>query len=219
MGRARRVRRTTGADVTDKFAPATPAEYARWVRRHLQQGGTVTHFYDYPMPGDSFLTALRPFTLGGECGVDARHILVPEGIDWELGEGLGHNTLHFDDGSLLGDWVPVYTDEVFHGLPGYDEGMAAARRASSELRARALQSARREPYSDLTRYAQGAPDLERAARTAPSASAGVSVVADKVRLLPSGMPLDLSPDEALALAENLRAAALGASRNSRNLED
>lgn len=201
--------------MTAKFRPAAPADYARWLKLHLQQGGTITHYYDYAMPRDSFLTALRPFTLEGECGAEARHILVPEGISWNIGGGIGHNAVYLAGGTMAGCSVPAYTDEAFHGLPGYDEGMAAARRASVEFRARALQFAERKPYSDLTRYARGAPDFERAACTAPSASAGVSVAAGKVRLLPSSMPLDMAPDEALALAENLRAAALGASRNSR----
>lgn len=198
--------------MSEKFAPATAADYARWVKLRLQKGGSITHFYDYPMRQGGFLIALRPFALGGECGASARQILVPEGMDWSTGDGLGHNNVYLADGTVVGGWVPVYADEAFHDLPGYDEGMAAARRGSAEFQERMAQLAQREPYSDLTRYAQGAPDPERAVRTAPASSAGVSVVRGKVRLIPSSMPLDMTPDEALALAENLRAAALGASR-------
>lgn len=202
--------------MNEKFAPTTAAEYAHWVRLHLQEGGIITHFYDYdyPMHQREFLTALLPFALGAECGASSRHILVPEGIDWSPGIGMGHNTVHLADGSVKGDHVPVYADEVFHGLPGYEEGMAAARAARAKILERSARLHRSEPHSDLTRYAQDAPNPESAARTAPALSASVSVLGGKVRLIPSSMPLDMTSDEALALAEDLRAAALGASRQS-----
>lgn len=196
----------------EKFAPATTAEYARWVELHLQQGGSITHFYDYPMPRRDFLVALQPFALGGECGANARHIIVPEGLDWSIGDGIGHNTVCLADGGVEGGSVPVYSDGAFHGLPGYEEGMAASREASRGAHERYMQLVMREPHSDLTRYAHGAQDPKQAVRAAPASGANVSVLGGKVRLIPSSIPLDLTPDEALALAENLRAAALGASR-------
>jgi hypothetical protein len=194
--------------MTAKFAPAAPADYARWLKLHLNQGGRITHFYDYPMARAGFLVALRPFVLGGECGADARHILMPEGASWNAGGGMGHNTVYLADGTVKGTWVPVYADEAFHGLPGYEEGMVADRKASAEFWARSREFANRGPYSDLTRYAKGAPDFDRPTYTAPSTGASVFVEDGQVCLLPSHM----LPDEALALSENIRAAALGASR-------
>lgn len=187
-----------------------PAEYAAWLKLHLTECGAITHFYDYPFPRDTFLVATRPFVLDNECGVDARHILVPGDVSWSIGGGMGHNSVHLADGSMRGLMAPVYTDEIFHGLPGYDEGMEAARQASAQFQAQRYTS--RRPYSDLTRYHGAALEMERVERVAPPSGASVSVVNGGVRLIPSSMPLDMTPDEALALAENLRAAAFGASR-------
>lgn len=175
--------------MTAKFTPATAADYAVWLALHLKQGGRITHFYDYPMNRAGMLTALQPFSLAGECGAEAHSILVPEGVAF-LGGDLGHCNLLMSGGSLKGHFVPVYSDEAFHGLPGYSDGMAESRKQDEAFLAGQALHASHKPYSDTS----------------------VFVEDGQVCLLPSSMPMRMSPDEALALAENLRAAALGASR-------
>lgn len=195
------------------FAPARAVYYAEWVRLHLDSGGHITHFYDYPMPSEQFLIAQAPFALGGEYGANARHILVPGDIAWDTGTGLGHNTVHLANGTMIGSHVPVYTDQAFQGLPGWAEGIIAARRRTEAWRAEHAARMAREPHSDLTRYAahaEGRNNGDGGLMVAPSGGAQVYVKDGQVCLLPSSMPLRLTPEAALALAEDLRAAALGA---------
>lgn len=111
-----------------KFRPAPLALYVQWLQGYLNAGGTPTHFYDYTYAhGGKFLVATASFTTGGECGVYARNILTPEGIEYR-GGCLGHNGLFFFDGFVAPTVVPVYCDEVSLALPGVVEFAALQRR-------------------------------------------------------------------------------------------
>jgi hypothetical protein len=93
------------------YRPAKPHEYKEWLNGYLARGGEITHTYNYPMP-DSFYVATRNFPLKAMFGSEAKHIIVPAGveIDWSY---LGHNTLYYTENfSPRGPWVPSYTDTV-----------------------------------------------------------------------------------------------------------
>ena len=92
--------------------PATGNEYRAWLGMHLESGGGIDHWYDYPM-GDRILIAKWSFHLAGETGAKSMRILVPEG-------------------RVIGS-VPIYSNECFHDLPGYREGMSAARERRREF--------------------------------------------------------------------------------------
>jgi len=110
--------------------PATGNEYRAWLGMHLESGGGIDHWYDYPM-GDRILIAKWSFHLAGETGAKSMRILVPEGINWDA-TYLGHNSLYLPEGRVIGS-VPIYSNECFHDLPGYREGMSAARERRREF--------------------------------------------------------------------------------------
>ncbi|MFM9635952.1 hypothetical protein [Streptomyces turgidiscabies] len=101
--------------------PATLDEYLAWLRAWLDTGQQPTHAYDYPWSRWTWLTATQDFTLGGESGSNAVHIIVPAGIQHARG-GLGHNQLYYLDGpEQHGRVVPVFSDPQFQTLSGVPE--------------------------------------------------------------------------------------------------
>lgn len=147
--------------------PATLDEYLTWLRAWLDAGHQPTHAYDYPWSRQAWLTASRDFTLGGECGANAVHIIVPAGIR-HAGGGLGHNQLYFIDGpEQRGHTVPVFSDPPFETLPGVPKFLREERQWlstwRSEVEARKAASARAMQGSDVGRWAAGhgaGPDSE-----------------------------------------------------------
>lgn len=140
------------------FRQATVEEYVDWLHNHVEQGGKITHVYDYPFGNREWLVAQSGFTLGGECGVMARSIIVEPGVQY-VGGGLGHNTLYFMDGfAIVGQasFVPVYDDAAFTSVPGYKRAMAEERdRKNMQMHKRRDQERRfaaMGEVSDLTRY-------------------------------------------------------------------
>lgn len=138
--------------------PATLDEYLTWLRTWLTDWRPPTHAYDYPWARQAWLTATRDFALGGECGADAVHILVPDGIDYARGE-LGHNQLYFMNGPVqCGGQVPVFSDPEFLSLPGVREFIAAERRKTAEW------ERERTEAEDAYRRAAADSDVPRSAR-------------------------------------------------------
>jgi hypothetical protein len=110
-----------------KFEPAPLGVYIDWLRQHLNAETRPTHWYDYPYPQRKFLLATADFTTGGECGVNARSILIPAGIR-HLGGALGHNLLyHFDKDALVPSIIPIYSNLEFLVLPGVAEFIVEAK--------------------------------------------------------------------------------------------
>lgn len=137
--------------------PATLDEYLTWLRAWLDAGNQPTHAYNYPWSRQTWLTASRDFTLGGECGANAVHIVVPAGIR-HAGGGLGHNQLYFADGpEQRGGVVPVFADPQFEALPGVPEFLHEERRKLAvwrgEVEARNAANARAMQGSDVGRWA------------------------------------------------------------------
>src|SRR5581483_6914331 len=96
-----------------KFTAASIEQYIDWLNGYIAQGRMPTHYYDYPWQRTNFLLALEDFRLGGECGSDARPIIVPSNVRF-LGGDLGHNNLYLlENFTVRGWWVPLYSDEKF----------------------------------------------------------------------------------------------------------
>lgn len=111
------------------FRPSTLTEYTAWLQQWLANGNQPTHFYDYPFARQSWITAQRDFSTGGECGADAARIIVPEGIH-HLDGTLGHNVLYLMDGpAVRGNIVPVFSDPVFLDLSTEIHAFIAAKKA------------------------------------------------------------------------------------------
>ena len=130
----------------EAFEPLPLSRYIEWLTAYTQAGGLITHVYDYPYERAGFLLARSDFSLGGECGSQARPVLVPAGVR-HLGGKLGHNTLYFeasdeDQIHVRGSWVPAYSNPGFADVPGYAE----ARRSADERHA--ASSAQRSHYMD-----------------------------------------------------------------------
>lgn len=143
----------------DIFVRASATDYIAWLRGYLAAGGTITHAYDYEFARADFLVAHADFTIGGECGADARPIITASRDHFRGGE-LGHNKIYILDGYEIVarlPWVPVYTDPAFADVPGYDEAVEAeaARERAHAARERAREAERdaMRETSDLSRFA------------------------------------------------------------------
>ena len=88
---------------------ADPEEYRRWLAGYLDNGGEITHKYDYDLPDDCYY-AYRDLVVPKLYGSTSVSIIIPFGVNVEYGD-LGHNNLYFMDGfRQVGDFVPVYTN-------------------------------------------------------------------------------------------------------------
>lgn len=139
-----------------KFQPAPLGTYIDWLREHLDDETQPTHWYDYPYPRRDFLIATADFTTGGECGVYARSIIIPAGVQ-HLGGSLGHNSLYyFDREAPAPDIIPVFSNPEFLALPGMADFIAGAQQrerafwAEQERLRQASEAAMLE--GDLGRY-------------------------------------------------------------------
>lgn len=142
----------------DAFEPLPLDRYVAWLRGYLENGGQITHIRDYPYSRARFLLATRDFTTGGECGADARDILVPAGVR-HLGGKIGHCGLYFEDRyTHRGHLVVAYSDPAFANLPGYAAVVAKSRaeREAYEKQHRGREDQRRNQAraSDLSAYIQ-----------------------------------------------------------------
>jgi hypothetical protein len=101
---------------------ATAADYARWLKGHLDNGGDIHVVSDGPTP--PMLVALHDFELPPLYG--GRHValLVPAGVHVHA-QPLGQNVLFLYDGyrRLSGGFGDVwaYGDTSFDGLDGESE--------------------------------------------------------------------------------------------------
>lgn len=143
------------------FRPCTVTEYAAWLKAWLDAGNQPTHYYDYPFERQTWLTAQRNFTTGGECGANAVHVVVPAGVSYE-GGALGHNQLYFMDGATqCGDFVPVFNDPVFatltDGMPAFIARKQEENRAfERQVEGHKLAAERAMRRSDVGRWRLGA---------------------------------------------------------------
>lgn len=196
------------------FRPASVDQYVTWLEGYLEAGGRITHAYDYPIARPSFLVAVANFTTGGECGSRSRQIIVPQNVQ-HLGGDLGHNTLYFMDGfRVVGHFVPVYNDPEFDRLPGVPQARAQAAADSRAFWVQHDALVSRPLRGDLSSYTATTTREPGESYRMPSGG-GVDVHVDggAVVLLPSTMPVRLTPEDAEEIAAQLRAAAQGARRS------
>ena len=104
-----RIKQAFDATVLPYLRPASPSDYSRWLRGYLEQGGQISHAYDYPMPRRDWYVACKGFTLMPLYGSAAVSIIVPKHVTVEC-PNLGHNGLYFMDGFRTASIVPVFSD-------------------------------------------------------------------------------------------------------------
>ena len=94
----------------EKLIPATPQDYEKWIIQHLDNGGKITHTYDYNFPND-FFVATGGFEVPELYGTDSVHVIVPKYFEVTC-SAPGHSSVFFMvDGSLSRNgWVPMYKD-------------------------------------------------------------------------------------------------------------
>ncbi|MFD6334895.1 hypothetical protein ACFWGI_35705 [Streptomyces niveus] len=137
------------------FREATIGEYVDWLKSWIAAGNEPTHYYDYPFARWTWLTAVRDFETGGECGAQSVNIIVPPGIRHRNGD-LGHNKLYLLDGPVLrGTSVPIFSNPTFATLPGIAEFTTRQQKEDRE------QSRAREAARLLTELAASRSDIGR----------------------------------------------------------
>jgi hypothetical protein len=109
----RHLREVQNAEIgfISKTGAAPAVMYADWLKGYLDNGGEMTHSYDYPISraqviyissGSARITPLY--------GSSAKMIIVPKGVEVTI-EALGHNNVFFmSDFSTEGYFVPLYPD-------------------------------------------------------------------------------------------------------------
>jgi len=119
------------------FEPLTVERYASWVRAFVRSGGKIAYATDGSFPSSRFLLAKRDFAVAGECGSNAREILVPAGIRF-LGGDMGHNVLYFEPGNVRSAQgrVCVFSNPEFADIPGAREALAQRRAEVAAFNAR-----------------------------------------------------------------------------------
>jgi hypothetical protein len=88
----------------------TIEDYAKWIKEYVERGKKITHYYDYPMPVDTFyVVTTREFCVSPLHGANSIKIIVPKGVKY-LGGNLGHIELFFMESSEKAKYAPIYTD-------------------------------------------------------------------------------------------------------------
>lgn len=100
-----------------KTTQASKEDYEAWLAGYINNGGEITHTYDYSWSDRNWCLAVRDFRISPLCGSDALYIIVKSGVKL-LGGDLGHSEVYLMDGfKLLGSWVPTYEDIRLHFFP------------------------------------------------------------------------------------------------------
>lgn len=88
---------------------ANAKEYAKWLKGHLNDGGNITHVYDYNLGG--IFVARSNFTVVPLYGASSISIVVPVGITVSAPHGYGHMNIYYIDGfATNANFVPLYND-------------------------------------------------------------------------------------------------------------
>jgi len=120
------------------FRSATVAEYRDWLRTYLRNGGTPTNYLDQPMRLNDVFMAVKDFHLSGAYGTDSIEAIVPEGVEYIVGD-LGHCTLYLPSGETSeGPFPPtvvVYNDPELMSLPNMRKFAEEKQREKAERRA------------------------------------------------------------------------------------
>lgn len=102
-------------EMRNKTRPATKKDYMEWLKIFLENGGEITHFYNYNMPLDDWIVATNDFEIFQLYGTNGKHIIVENRVNVKYGNE-GHNNLYFMNHHTSNSYptfVPVYADIVF----------------------------------------------------------------------------------------------------------
>lgn len=99
--------------IHDKMHGATKADYMHWLRGFLENGGIITHVYDYQMDLRHWIIVKYDFEISPLYGSESYNIIVPNGVKLNGGDK-GHSNIYFmDDFLIKGTFVPLYSDIIF----------------------------------------------------------------------------------------------------------
>jgi hypothetical protein len=100
-------------EILKSLRPASTHDYVVFLKAYIASGASPSHYYSYKMPRDSIFVAKDQFTLHPLYGAHSMSIIVPKNVDCFCYNARGHNTIYFEDGKLIGHFVPVYSDTLF----------------------------------------------------------------------------------------------------------
>jgi hypothetical protein len=83
-------------------------EYRHWLNGFLENGGKVTHYYDYPFSRQTFYTAMSSGHLTPQYGASSFCVLAPAGV--KITSGGHNNVLHVEGFSASGSFIPMFSD-------------------------------------------------------------------------------------------------------------
>lgn len=137
------------------FRKASLIDYLLWFNLAQMNGMQPTHYYDRPFdsPFEGFLVAKRDFTMGGECGAAAAHIIVPNGYYAEGAQG--HNQLYYLDPVRITDgcsWIPIYNNKEFRNFPGITEFIREQEMERRRFEQEVYKSQDYKPQSDIGKW-------------------------------------------------------------------
>ncbi len=101
--------------IAKHISRATPRDYTGWLVGYLENGGDITHNYDYDLP-DDFYIAHSDFQMSDFYGAMSFNVIIPVGVEVGYGKGthwngIGHCSLYFMDGFReVNGFVPCYDD-------------------------------------------------------------------------------------------------------------
>lgn len=96
-----------------KIVKLNPKEYARWLANYIENGGKITHVYDYDINRQTWYKANSFIFVKPLHGALSFNLLFPKelGRAFEIPDGLGHNNIYYyEDGmaKCFGDSVPLF---------------------------------------------------------------------------------------------------------------
>ena len=84
-------------------------EYRHWLSGYLENGGRVSHYYDYEFGRQTFYTATYSGSLAPQYGSASFCVLAPAGVKIVSG---GHNNVFHIDGFTASGWFAPMFDNV-----------------------------------------------------------------------------------------------------------
>lgn len=91
------------------LSKATKGDYVRWLVKYLEQGGEITHYYDYDFPASKWRIAYGPTKLPELCGALSINILYNGPLS-DI-DAPGHSNVYSTRDYATNDgFVPCYND-------------------------------------------------------------------------------------------------------------
>lgn len=97
----------------DNCRVAELSDYLVWLKGYVDNGGEITHCYDYPFSRwASWRLAINDLEITPLFGANSFNIIIPKGVNCNIDE-VGHNVIYFIDGFIVGGAgrvVPIFSD-------------------------------------------------------------------------------------------------------------